>query len=77
MTEDERSAVLDACALVEAYEREDLAGQAVLLTASDDPFYLRRVMGTLAYLLASVDDPDVAAALAGIRRRFAGQATTP
>jgi hypothetical protein len=64
LTEDERSSILDAVALLEAYSRGDRLAVAVLLHATDDAAYLRRVAGVLAYLVShyqGVDDPNTLA----------------
>jgi hypothetical protein len=77
LSEAERDGILDAISLIEAEAWGDQLAKSVLLFASDDPAYLRRIVGTLAYLLVRVEDADAPKVLAAIRRRFAGQATTP
>jgi hypothetical protein len=77
LSEEERDAVLDGVALVEAFARDDLAGASVLLNARDDPVALRQVLGCLAYMVARVEDVTDPEVLAAIRRSFAGRATSP
>jgi hypothetical protein len=75
LTEQERDAPLDACALVEAMARDDALAKSVVLFATDDPAYLRRVILTLAYMVVeAAGDPEV---LDAIRRCFARAPTTP
>jgi hypothetical protein len=77
LSEDTRSAILDAVALVEAQGRGDRLGVAVILHATSDPAHLRRVLGILAYMVCRYEQLDDPATLAAIRRTFVRRETTP
>jgi hypothetical protein len=77
LSEDARSAILDCVALLEAEGRGDRLGVAVIVHATSDPAYLRRVLGTLAYLVCRHENLDSPEVLAMIRRAFAHRETTP
>jgi hypothetical protein len=77
MTDDqERTAVLDGLALIEARSRRDHEGMLVLLNASDDPDHLRTMaeVGAVvaAYAIGALVERDAPAAVLGYLVRLRG-----